>query len=41
VHRPSKDPRESTQHLATRIEASIRSNPEDWAGWQKSQYLGG
>ncbi len=39
AHVASEDALASTQQLATQIEASIVSHPEDWAGWQKSQYL--
>jgi lauroyl/myristoyl acyltransferase len=41
IHSPAKDLRESTQQAATRIDASIRAHPADWAGWQKPQYLHG
>lgn len=35
----SDDALDSVQHIATQVEGSIRSHPEDWAGWQKDQYL--
>lgn len=39
-HETANDTRQATQELASRLEARIRRDPKDWAGWEKRPYIG-